>query len=76
MSYTVHATITFHIPVEAIPADIPGSPGTDTADPELPVTGDEQIAYEFLAKIQQVLPEGVYPMLMGTSYTKAERTPF
>lgn len=75
MSYTVHATITFHIPADTLPPDIPGSPATPAADAELPVTGDEQIAYEFLAKIQQLLPEGVYPMLMGSSYTKAERTP-
>jgi hypothetical protein len=76
MSYTVHATITFHIPVETLPPDIPGSPATGTSDAELPVDGAEQICYEFLAKIQQLLPEGVYPMLQATSYTKAERTPF
>lgn len=76
MSYTVHATITFHIPVETLPPDIPGTAATPAAEAELPTSGAEIVAYEFLTKLQQSLPDGVYPMLDNASYTKAERTPF
>ena len=76
MSYTVHATITFHIPVETLPPDIPGTAATPASDAVVPITGAEQVAYDFLSKIQQLLPEGVYPMLMDSSHTKAERVPF
>ena len=72
MSVVVHATIQFHIPVEQLPPDIPGTNATPDADAELPVDGAEQVSYEFLAKIQQVLPEGVYPMLIAHAYTKPE----
>jgi len=73
MSIIVHATIQFHIPVEVLPPDLPGTPATPASDAETPISGAEQIAYDFLAKIQQLLPEGVYPMLMDSNYTKAER---
>lgn len=75
MSYTVHTTITFHIPCDTIPKDIPGTPATPASSAELPISGAEQIAYEFLAKLQQTLPDGVYPMLENASYTKTEVTP-
>lgn len=70
--FTVHATITFHIPVSALPPD-----GHGSTDPEadVPITGAEQVAGDFLLKLQQVLPDGVYPMLENATYTKAERTP-
>ena len=44
------------------------------SDAELPVDGAEQVAYDFLSKIQQLLPEGVYPMLVAHAYTKTEAT--
>lgn len=75
MSYTIHATITFHIPTEHLPPDIPGDPATPTSDAITPVSGAEQIAYEFLAKLQQTLPDGVYPMVDNATYTKTEATP-
>lgn len=75
MSYTIHATITFHIPVEHLPPDIPGDPATPTSDAITPISGAEQIAYEFLTKLQQTLPDGVYPMVDNATYTKTETTP-
>lgn len=76
MSYTVHATITFHIPCDTLPPDVPGDPATPTSDAITPISGAEQIAYEFLAKLQQTLPDGVYPMLDNATHTKSERVPF
>ena len=75
MSYTIHATITFHIPAEHLPPDIPGDPATPASDAVTPISGAEQVAYEFLAKLQQTLPDGVYPMVDNATYTKTEATP-
>ena len=75
MSYTVHATITFHIPCDTLPKDIAGDPATPAADAITPISGAEQIAYEFLAKLQQTLPDGVYPMLDNATSTQTEPSP-
>lgn len=72
MSYTVHATITFHIPVGALPPD---SPGSSNPNAELPISGAEQVAGDFMVKLQQTLPDGVYPMLDNATYTKTETSP-
>lgn len=70
--FTVHATITFHIPAAVLPPDEHGS-----TDPEadVPISGAEQVAGDFLLKLQQVLPDGVYPMLENVTFSKTERTP-
>ena len=74
MSTIVIATIEFHIPVEQLPPDQPGGVALD-GDVEIPTSGAEIVAYDFLSKIQQLLPEGVYPILKDTTWMKAERTP-
>ena len=74
VSTVVIATIQFHIPVAELPADQPGGISAD-GDIELPTSGSELVAYDFLAKIQQTMPDGVYPILRDTTYIRAERTP-
>lgn len=76
MSNIVVATVHFHIPVDNLPPDIPGTPETPETDAELPMTGAEIVASDFVAKIMQTLPTGVYPILADTTHFKAERQPF
>lgn len=70
--FTVHATITFHIPVSALPPD---GHGSSDPDADVPITGAEQVAGDFLLKLQQVLPDGVYPMLNACSASAVQTTP-
>lgn len=73
MSTIVQATITFSIPVEHLPPDIPGENETPESDAILPTTGAEQVAYDLLTKLQPLLPEGIYPMLVEAMAFKMER---
>lgn len=72
MSIIVTATIQFSIPVDRLPADIPGLNATEFTDAQLPMSGAEQVAYDFLMKLQPILPEGTYPILNGAYATKIE----
>lgn len=75
MSIIVTATIQFSIPVEHLPPEIGGSNATDGYHADPPITGAEQVAYDFLTKLQPLLPEGVYPIMNGAYATKIERLP-
>ena len=56
----VLATVQLHIKVDALPPDIPGTPGGPDGDSVTPVSGTEQIAYDVFKRIQEILPENVY----------------
>lgn len=73
MSIIVTATIQFSIPVEHLPPDIPGMNATPEQDAAEPISGAEQVAYDFLTKLQPLLPDGVYPILNGAHATKIEK---
>ena len=70
MSIIVQANIIFSIPVDHLPPDIAGENATPESDAVLPVSGAEQIAYDLMAKLQPILPDGVYPILGAAIHFK------
>lgn len=65
---TVRATLVLSIDVPHLPPDIPGytSPDGD----EVPVTGAEQVIYDVMKTIQQVIPDNAFMFVHASSVDK------
>jgi hypothetical protein len=63
----VLATVQLHIKVDALPPDIPGELGGHPDDSVSPISGTEQIAYEMMKRIVEVLPENVYAIVENST---------
>jgi hypothetical protein len=63
----VLATVQLHIKVDALPPDIPGELGGHPDDSVSPISGTEQVAYEMMKRIVEVLPENVYAIVENST---------
>ena len=61
----VRATIVLSIAVDHLPPDIPGrmSPDGD----EAPISGAEQVIYDVMKKMQEVIPDNAYLFVHASS---------
>jgi len=67
----VLATVQLHIKVDALPPDIPGELGGHPDDCATPISGTEQVAYDMLKRIVEVLPENVYAIVENSTLLEA-----
>ncbi len=63
----VLATVQLHIKVDALPPEIPGELGGHPDDSVSPISGTEQVAYEMMKRIVEVLPENVYAIVENST---------
>ena len=58
----IEATIKFYIETDFIPPEIPGEDMNGDVTP--PISGAEQVTYEMFKKIQEVIPDKVYAVIV------------
>ena len=61
----IEATIKFYIETDFIPPEIAGEDMNGDVTP--PISGAEQITYEVFKKIQEVIPDKVYAVIVSSN---------
>ena len=63
---TVRATLVLAISVDHLPPEIPGYKSPHEGD-ETPISGGEQVVYDVMKTLQEVLPDNCYMFVRATT---------
>ena len=62
---TVRATLVLAVTVDHLPPDIPGYKSPEGDEP--PIDGGEQVVYDVMKTLQEVLPDNAYMFVLATT---------